>query len=208
MAIPEGQLETWSKSGAQKSSAETYNSIKAALSSHKWPSDMGDYTVYLQGSYPNHTNIRGDSDVDVIVEAPVVFYHNVLKEQRARYGLTTPGTFTWTQFRDEVRKALINHYGSSQVAQGNKCIKVAGHGNRLNADVIPCNEYRSYSYTDIYNYAKGITFWTRINRQIINYPKLHLGNGSEKIDVATTNRTSVYSRMPEIERIMISHRTS
>ena len=178
MGIPEDQLETWSRSGAQKGSADTYNSIKAALESHKWPSVMGNYSVYLQGSYPNHTNIRGDSDVDVVVETPDTFYHNVPEEQRAYYGLTTPGSFRWFEFRDEVRQALMNYYAPSAITQGNKCIKVAGNGGRLNADVIPCNEYRNY--TNINAHAKGITFWAGSGTQIVNYPKLHLTNGSAK----------------------------
>ena len=178
MGIPEHRLENWSNPGAQTGSAETYNSIKAALSSHEWPHHMRNYTVYLQGSYPNHTNIRGDSDVDVVVETPSTFYHNVSHEQRELYGLTTPGSFTWHDFRDEVKSALRNYYGSHAVTQGNKSIKVAGYGNRLNADVIPCNEYRRY--TSYYIFASGMTFWSLSGKQIINYPNLHLANGSAK----------------------------
>ena len=178
MGIPENQLVIWSGLGAQKGSSDTYASIKTALTAHNWPLGMMNYTVYLQGSYPNHTNIRGDSDVDVVVETGAVFYHNVPEVQRMRYGLNTPASFTWSDFRDEVKKALSDYFGSSLVTQGNKCITVAGSGNRLNADVVPCNEYRDYSSN--YNYAKGITFWTRKGMQIVNYPKLHLENGSEK----------------------------
>ncbi len=175
MVIPERQLESWSQLGAQKGSADTYASIKTALGAHKWPSDMT-YTVYLQGSYPNHTNIRGDSDVDIVVETDA-FCHNVPDREQHRYGWT-PGSFTWAQFRDEVKKAMSNYYGAHLVTQGNKCIKVTGPGSRLNADVVPCSEYRRYS--NINQYVKGITFWTRNGIQVINYPKLHLKNGSEK----------------------------
>lgn len=177
MVIPESQLATWSSLGAQKGSADTYASIKIALEAHRWPNNMT-YTVYLQGSYPNHTNIRGDSDVDIVVETNSLFYHDVPDFQRVNYGLTTPGTFSWQDFRDEVQKALSNHYGSPIVTRGNKCIKVSGSGNRLNADVVPCAGYRTYSNS--YTYAKGITFWTRSGIQVINYPKLHLANGSAK----------------------------
>ena len=74
MAITEQQLSNWSGLGAQKGSADTYNSIKTALGQYVFPAGMN-YRVYLQGSYPNHTNIRGDSDVDVVVETDGVFYH-------------------------------------------------------------------------------------------------------------------------------------
>ena len=78
MAISEQQLSSWSSLGAQQGSAVTYKSIKLALERHNWPQGM-DHHVYLQGSYTNHTNIRGDSDVDVVVETQSVFYHNGLR---------------------------------------------------------------------------------------------------------------------------------
>lgn len=177
MSIPERQLEQWSSLGAQRGSADTYASIKNALGSYSFPPSMT-FSVYLQGSYPNHTNIQGDSDVDVIVETDGVFYHNVPADRKLEFGLVTPGSFTWSEFRDEVRRVLSSYYGGRTVVQGNKSIKVAGHGNRLNADVVPCTEYRVYSSPE--RYAKGITFFTRDGVQIINYPKLHLENGSTK----------------------------
>ena len=184
MAIPEQQLSSWSTLGAQQGSAETYNSIRFALGQQRWPQGM-DHHVYLQGSYPNHTNIRGDSDVDVVVESQNVFYHNVPDHLRGQYGLTTPGAYTWRQFREEVKRALVGHYGPSSVTDGDKCIKVAGRGSRLNADVVPCNTYREYS--DNIRYTSGIAFWTRSGVQIINFPKAHLNNGSQK-----NNRCSMH----------------
>ena len=138
---------------------------------------MGMPKVYLQGSYPNQTNIRGDSDVDVVVETGSVFYSNLTESERRTAGMV-PGAFNWFEFRDEVKKALTNHYGSGDVTQGNKCIKVKGGGNRLDADVVPCTEYRNYQYGNVT--ATGITFWTRSYIQVVNYPKLHLENGSAK----------------------------
>ena len=79
MGIPESQLERWSSIGAQQRSAATYRSIQTALAAHDWPRYM-DHDVYLQGSYPNHTNIRGDSDVDDVVETSRAFYHNVAEQ--------------------------------------------------------------------------------------------------------------------------------
>lgn len=177
MSIPERQLEQWSGLGAQRGSADTYASIKSALESHSFPPSMT-FSVYLQGSYPNHTNIRGDSDVDVIVETDRVFYHNVQAGREWEFGFSTPGPFTWYEFRDEVRSALSRYYGERTVVQGNKSIKVAGHGNRLNADVVPCTEYREYLSSE--SHAKGITFFTGDRIKIINYPKLHRENGSTK----------------------------
>ena len=137
-----------------------------------------DHYIYLQGSYPNHTNIRGDSDVDVVVESTNAFYHNVPEQLREQYGLATPASYSWHQFRAEVKQALVNYYGLGAVADGNKSLKVAGHGSRLNADVVPCNTFRRYD--NHRQYASGMTFWTRSGVQIVNFPKAHLNNGSDK----------------------------
>ena len=179
MSIPESQLKFWSNLGAQQASANTYNSIKTALKEYSWPTAM-DHKVYLQGSYPNFTNIRGDSDVDIVVETTNVFYHNVPNERRTLYGLTNKGSYGWQEFRAEVKTALLAYYGHNQVVESRsgKCIKVMGKDSRLNADVVPCVTYRKY--TNYSHFVSGMTFWTKHHVQIVNYPKIHLKNGSEK----------------------------
>ena len=71
MPIPHSQLETWSKQGPIISSSNTYQSIKNALEYSSSPIldriKSGEIKIYLQGSYANATNIRGDSDVDIVV---------------------------------------------------------------------------------------------------------------------------------------------
>ena len=90
--------------------------------------------------------------------------------------LTEPGTYSWEDFKAQVRSALVHRFGQA-VTDGNKCIKVAGYGHRLNADVVPCSTYRHYHDRA---YTKGITFWTQGGTQIVNFPKTHLENGSQK----------------------------
>lgn len=144
---------------------------------------MGSPSVYLQGSYRNHTNIAGDSDVDVVVETSGVFYDNLTPEERQLLGIG-PGSFSWTDFRDEVYRALASHYSQGRVRQGNKCIHVGAAGDRLNADVVPCCEYRGYVE---WNHVKGITFWTGSGVQVVNYPKLHYDHGAQKNDACARN---------------------
>ena len=138
-----------------------------------------DHKVYLQGSYPNHTNIRGDSDVDVVVETSNVFFHDLPPDLRLRLGFTD-GAYGWRAFRDEVKTALTNCYGHNAVSESRrgKCIKVAGNSRRLNADVVPCVTFKRYVGTS--HVASGITFWTNDIVQIVNYPKHHLENGTGK----------------------------
>ena len=174
MPIPEHQLATWSGLGAQQASQETYNSVRTALAQHPWPQGM-DHKVYLQGSYRNHTNIRGDSDVDIVVETSTVFQSNLTPKEKARLRFY-PGGYQWDDFRHQVKLTLTTYYGAGAVSERNKCLKVAGSGNRLNADVVPCMTYRNYDKT-LTLHAAGITFRTRACIWIINYPKLHYDHG-------------------------------
>ena len=134
--------------------------------------------MYLQGSYPNATNIYGDSDVDIVVETSNVFYHNLPFSVKQQMGWDD-ARYSWANFRDEVKIALTSHFGHDKVSQANKCIKVNGDGgNRLNADVVPSCTYKQYHGGT--HAASGITFWTQSSQQVVNYPRLHLYNGQGK----------------------------
>ena len=178
MAIPETQLETWSHQGATVGSANTHNSIRVALARHSWPDGMN-YDAYLQGSYPNYTNIRGNSDVDLVIESSSVFYSNLSEDEKRQLNIGK-GSYGYWDFRSEVLTALTSYYGADLVdASGQKSIKIASSSNRLAADVVPCIRYKRYYNLNII--AEGITFWTlSSNQQVINYPKVHLRNGSDK----------------------------
>lgn len=75
MAIPESQLSRWSHHGPQEASIRTHEEIRRVLANHQWPRGMT-YDFYLQGSYWNDTNIRGDSDVDVVLELNSIFNYD------------------------------------------------------------------------------------------------------------------------------------
>ena len=192
MAIPEAQLETWSNQGATVSSADTHKSIRNALEKHAWPNGMN-YNAYLQGSYANYTNIRGNSDVDLVIESSSVSYSNLNEDEKRRLGIGR-GSYDYRAFRDEVLKALTSYYGANLVdASGQKSIKIAASGNRLAADAVPCITYKHYNNWSVV--AEGITFWTQSsNQQVINFPKIHLQKGSAK-NQRTKNRYKPSIRM-------------
>lgn len=166
MAIPEIQLQTWSNIGATTSSANTYNSIKTCIEGHNWNDDVS-FDIYLQGSYRNSTNIRGDSDVDVVVEFESVFYSNKEKlpsEQLKDFNeYYSDGKYTLSSFKEAIIKRLKNYYGDNYVKVGNNSIRVLANSGRLDCDVICCAEYREYksfSKNNTSNYTNGIVFWT------------------------------------------------
>ena len=77
MSIPYEQLEQWKRRGDDKKSSKTYEMIRQLLRAHCSDIvDVDDNNVFLQGSYVNHTNIKDDSDIDVVVLAKNVFSNN------------------------------------------------------------------------------------------------------------------------------------
>ena len=187
MPIPESQLETWSHQGAVTTAKRTHESIRNALDPHTWPTGVK-YEVYLQGSYKNTTNIRGDSDVDVVAQLDSTFqsdlseltdYQKILHQQAH-----PDATYLWQNFRADVLTALRNYFGSPAVNIGNKSLKVIGNSNRLPADVVACMQYRKYKHFRSLNdqsYVEGMVFYTlRESRKVINFPKVHYQNGTKK----------------------------
>lgn len=201
MGISESQLTTWSNQGAATSSAATYTSIKAALDAHTWPTGM-EYIVYLQGSYQNATNIRGNSDVDVVVEMTSVFYSDLTEEEKRARNLSA-AKFTYDDLRREVVSALTAYYGVAAVdTSGPNAIAVAANGSRLKADVLPCVTYREYNHG--YTPVEGVKFWNQQTKQEkINFPKIHINNGQAKNQNGTSQRYKPSVRMMKNAREQI-----
>jgi len=185
MPISESQLETWTHIGAQQTAKSTADSIRGALANYNdWP-DRIEFEDYLQGSYKNSTNIRGDSDIDLVVQLNSNFYSNLTDEEKSYLNLSN-ASYGFQEFRSDVLTALKRYYGFNNVIEGNKSIKLKSGNGRLAADVVVCVQYKKYNkqfVVNINDFVEGMTFWIRNdNRQIINYPKIHYKNGTVKND--------------------------
>lgn len=194
MPISESQLQTWSNQGATSTSQTTYASIKRALDTSSHLEDKK-FERYLQGSYANATNIRGDSDVDVVAELTSTFISNTDRlsdaEKRAYQRERIDADYSWTDFRQDVEFALQDYYGSLWVNSANRCVKVEGYSGRLDADIVVALQYRIYtrywSRSDNH-YISGIKFKDlSTGAWIVNFPKLHLQNGRAKNDSSRTS---------------------
>jgi hypothetical protein len=187
VAIPEGQLETWSHQGAVATSKLTHESIRTALARHTWP-DRVKYEVYLQGSYRNDTNIRGDSDVDVVAELQSTFIpdkSHLSAAELAAYDMwNKKADYSWLEFRADTLAALREYYGSALVTEGPRALKVKGASGRLDADVIVCLTHKTFRrYATLFDeeHVLGITFFIPAEeRWIVNYPKQHSDNATTK----------------------------
>jgi tRNA nucleotidyltransferase (CCA-adding enzyme) len=74
MAIPESQLEAWSRQGPVMQSSGTYMAVRTALMSSRADYAAQSFDVFLQGSYANDTNIHGETDVDTVIRLNTIFW--------------------------------------------------------------------------------------------------------------------------------------
>jgi hypothetical protein len=144
------------------------------------------FTIFLQGSYGNDTNVYRDSDVDIVIRLDSAFNHDLTKlsdQAKASFrSLHRDSPYNVALFKADVTKWLLNNYQGA-VGAGSKAIKIAGDGNRRDADVLPCISYRRYlAFTDLNNqsYVDGILLRTTNGTHIVNYPKQHAANLTAK----------------------------
>ena len=147
-------------------------------------------TLLVQGSYANRTNIPTESDVDVAVILESTFIPNYRNGvSGSDYGFSE-GTFSVDELKDEVQKALNQHFGGQGIKRHDKCIKVIGNTYRVDADVVPACRYRDYSDDYRYdhsNYISGIAIKPDSGGKIINYPEQHIRLGIAKNKVTKYN---------------------
>src|SRR5271165_1630823 len=140
MPIPEQQLDTWSNQGAIVSAQATHTSVRAALAANTSPIREMNYDVYLQGSYRNDTNVRADSDVDIVVQYNSTFGHNIpllpAIQSQLFNSQNSNAIYLWEHFRTHVLVALRAYYGNGSVEETNRCLKVAAAPGRVPGDVI------------------------------------------------------------------------
>ena len=186
MAIPESQLDTWSHQGSITQSSNTYNAIKNVLEAPDTPYATKNYSVFLQGSYGNDTNIYAESDVDIVIRISDVFHSDLdelTDDEKAAYHSTFPNAaYTLSDFKRDVLGVLVKQYGSD-VTSGDKAIALAQRGNRRKADVIVATEFRRYwKFNGQYDqrYDEGICFFNSKGERIANYPKQHSENLTSK----------------------------
>lgn len=177
--------------------ARTHTAIREHLESDP---ALKKYAVdtYLQGSYHNSTNVRGDSDVDMGSVTDKIFYYDTSflpDEARYEYGVPIaslresvtnsikeggPATFDYWQYRADVLTSLQRKYGSD-VIDGNKAITVRGNTSRLDADVLACTAFRQYvANGNRATYHNGISFYSKSHERHVNFPHQHYTNLSDK----------------------------
>lgn len=143
--------------------------------------------VFTQGSYRNRVNVRQESDVDIGVLCFDSYFSDFaddnVKAIVKRH--QEPATYTYSQFKNELHRALVDRFGNEHVSRENKAFQVDENTYRVNADVAAFFEHRRYS--DATNYQSGVQMLTDKGSSIINWPEQHYANGVTK-NSATARR--------------------
>lgn len=211
MTIPESQLQTWSHQGAVAQSRDTYAAVKRALESPDSSYSGRAYTVFLQGSYANDTNVYAESDVDIVIRADAFFQYDISSinqtSQNAFHAAYENATYTYTNFKSDVTMHLLNKFNSS-VSVGRKAIKIRGHGNRRNCDVLVSGGFRHYNRFECLsdqNYLSGIDFYTQDNRRIVNFPRQHSENCTRKHQLTNQTFKGAVRVVKNMRNHLVSH---
>lgn len=167
--------------------------------------------VFAKGSYRNNTNVRQESDVDIVVACRVPFFTDYTFADYGDAALGfTDSPYSFAQFKSEVGAALVAKFGSTGVVRGNKAFDVHANTYRVDADVVACMELRRYrkGYFGIlgqHPYAIGTRFYADTGAEIDNWPDQQLENGVKK-NTETGNRYKFIVRaMKRLRNEMADH---
>jgi len=179
LPIPEAQLTTWARLGAQTTSKETYATVKLALENQGARYQDKSYNVFLQGSYGNDTNIYKESDVDVVIRLDSIFTYDIaslVAAEKEAFKITHPNaTYTHKNFREDVLAVLYERFGED-VVLGAKAVVINQRHTRRKTDILIATQHRRYSrFTAVGNdqQVTGISFHKSDGTRVANYPKQH-----------------------------------
>ncbi|WP_064257469.1 hypothetical protein [Rhodococcus sp. HS-D2] len=161
--------------------------------------DGTNFVIYTKGSYANNTNVRRDSDVDVVVELQDCCYYDYKSGVRGIEPPPRPYQGSWTpdSWRKAVVDALEAFFGAGSVdTSGRVAINIgAVEGSRPSADVVPSIAYRRYANPERTKWHEGTcVFPADGDSKIVNWPKQQLENG-RALNVETNHRYKRYVRV-------------
>jgi hypothetical protein len=144
------------------------------------------FKVYPTGSYRNNTNIKLGSDVDIaLVLTDAFFYQLPAGRSPAEFGLTGQADYGFTEFRNDVGRALKKQFGDD-VKPGTKTFDIAATSSRLPADATPFLLHRTYTgkrkLDGTWEYHEGVELRPTDDptKRIINWHDQHYASGVER----------------------------
>ena len=152
-------------------SKQAHVSIRDALASDERLSEFR-HEVLLQGSYKNNTNLRKDSDVDLVVRLAYKLSPSVaaLSGERLQENASHQAAHKhWHSFRRRALRVMKNRYGDA-VTSGRKTTKLARDELHADADLVITLSYK-----------EGIALYLPDEKRwVVSFPQQHHQQGLKK----------------------------
>lgn len=177
----ESVFATWAQPPSQSEQDRCENAARAIREAIAADSALNrrDISVFVQGSYRNNVNVRHESDIDIGVLCRDTFYFDLPSGvTREQFGLNTPATYEYSQFKNEIGRALVNRFGPTSVRRGDKAFDVHANSYRVEADVAPFFEFRRYLQDG--GRHEGVQLVSDRGQVVVNWPEQHYRNGVSK----------------------------
>jgi hypothetical protein len=183
MAVTEDQLARWARGPSETEADRCETTVRRITEALR--GELGArISVFAQGSYRNKTNVRQDSDVDVVVRDNWTYFSDTgqmspaaLQQYNAAH-LAPDHTFE--QFKSQAHRLLTATFGT-RVQRRNKCIFVPGASTGVNGDVVPAFVHKRFD-RDGGIIAEGIEFVADKGGKFDSFPEQHYNNGVAKND--------------------------
>jgi len=177
----ESTFESWANPPGETEQTKCDNALRAIRKAIDASATLSkkSIAVFAQGSYCNRTNVRQDSDVDVCVLCDNSFFFDIPEAMtRNDFGLNSPATYTYSAYKSDVSTALTSYFGNDGVKRGKKAFDIHQNTYRIDADAVPCFEYRRYEADG--SHLTGVAFDPDGGARIINWPEQNYENGVAK----------------------------
>ncbi len=203
----EDTFTTWSQGPSESEQSRCDNAASMITDALNEDEELKkfDILVFSQGSYKNRTNVKLDSDVDICVMLKDTFFEYYPQGLTRESVGNSSSSYEYSTFKNDVERALVRKFGRKEVSRGNKAFDIHANTYRVDADVVPTFQYRSYTgeknYLGNYTYHSGVKLITDKGVSIINWPDQTYRNGVEKHD--TTKRR--YKRCIRILKRLRNH---
>jgi hypothetical protein len=193
----EAQFRTWARPPSATETEKMQRAEKAIRDAIATDTKLQehDIVVFPQGSYRNRTNVPGESDVDICVQARDVFFSDwdwidtrartdvEVREALQREADISNASYTYNEFKSDVGAALVRRFGPPPaVERGDKAYDIHENTYRVESDCLPAMEARLWSRQGgrLSDATKGTEFVSDSGKRIQNFPEQQYSNGVAK----------------------------
>ena len=209
MNITEEQLTRWAKPPSETEEGKCQNAVSQITDAIRAKFGNG-VSIFLQGSYKNRTNVRLDSDVDIVVRHDDYYFSDVSgmseTDKQKYWANFNSSTYTFPQFKNDIQDVLINKFDITVVERKNKCIRVKGSSQRVNADVVPCFVHKRFKAPSLVE-AEGIELVTDAGIHVSSFPEQHYDNSVNKNDNTSRMYKSVVRILKNVRNELVDQNT-